>query len=312
MMLYWPCLSIKINHKTMLLKLGSRGENVKILQEFLNIGNDGVFGKGTEAAVMSWQSANHLTVDGIVGSKTWSAMGLDELVTTDNSEKLIELPDGLVIEQYFLPKGEYLQGPTNKEYLFLHHTAGWHNPYKTIDHWGRDSRGAVATEFVLGGPSVKGDDDSYDGTLLQAFPEGGYGWHLGKNGSQHMHTHSVGIEVCNFGYVVNGKTYAGSSVEESQIVTLPQSFRGHKTWHRYSDKQIEVLRKWILWIAERDNIDVRAGLVEEIKKKGAAGFEFNEAAYYGKTKGMWTHTNTRKDKVDMFPQPELLDMLVSL
>ena len=296
----------------MLLKLGSRGENVKILQEFLNIGNDGVFGKGTEAAVMSWQSANHLTVDGIVGSKTWSAMGLDELVTTDNSEKLIELPDGLVIEQYFLPKGEYLQGPTNKEYLFLHHTAGWHNPYKTIDHWGRDSRGAVATEFVLGGPSVKGDDESYDGTLLQAFPEGGYGWHLGKNGSQHMHTHSVGIEVCNFGYVVNGKTYAGSSVEESQIVTLPQSFRGHKTWHRYSDKQIEVLRKWILWIAERDNIDVRAGLVEEIKKKGAAGFEFNEAAYYGKTKGMWTHTNTRKDKVDMFPQPELLDMLVSL
>ena len=312
MMLYWPCLSIKINHKTMLLKLGSRGENVKILQEFLNISNDGVFGKGTEAAVMSWQSANHLTVDGIVGSKTWSAMGLDELVTTDNSEKLIELPDGLVIEQYFLPKGEYLQGPTNKEYLFLHHTAGWHNPYKTIDHWGRDSRGAVATEFVLGGPSVKGDDESYDGTLLQAFPEGGYGWHLGKNGSQHMHTHSVGIEVCNFGYVVNGKTYAGSSVEESQIVTLPQSFRGHKTWHRYSDKQIEVLRKWILWIAERDNIDVRAGLVEEIKKKGAAGFEFNEAAYYGKTKGMWTHTNTRKDKVDMFPQPELLDMLVSL
>lgn len=239
-------------------------------------------------------------------------MGLDELVTTDNSEKLIELPDGLVIEQYFLPKGEYKTGPTNKEYLFLHHTAGWHNPYKTIDHWGRDSRGAVATEFVLGGPSVKGDDDSYDGTLLQAFPEGGYGWHLGKNGSQHMHTHSVGIEVNNFGYVVDGKTYAGTRVHESQIVTLPESFRGHKTWHRYSDKQIEVLRKWILWIAERDNIDVRAGLVEEVKKKGAAGFEFNEAAYYGKTKGMWTHTNTRKDKVDMFPQSELLDMLVSL
>ena len=93
---------------------------------------------------------------------------------------------------------------------------------------------------------------------------------------------------------------------------MPKAFRGHKTWHRYSDKQIEVLHKWILWIAERDNIDVRAGLVEEVKKKGAAGFEFNEAAYYGKIKGMWTHTNTRKDKVDMFPQPELLDMLVSL
>ncbi|NIP31375.1 MAG: hypothetical protein GTN59_12730 [Candidatus Dadabacteria bacterium] len=127
-----------------------------------------------------------------------------------------------------------------------------------------------------------------------------------------MHKHSVGIEVCNFGWIKDGKTYAGSSVVDSQIVTLPEYFRGHKTWHRYSDKQIDVLKNWILYIAERDNIDVRKGLVEEIKKNGAGGFEFNEDAYYGRTKGMWTHTNTRKDKVDMFPQPELIDMLLSL
>ena len=127
-----------------------------------------------------------------------------------------------------------------------------------------------------------------------------------------MHTHSVGIEVNNFGWIKDGKTYAGTVADESQIVTLPEAFRGHKTWHRYSDNQIEVLRKWILYIAERDSIDVRAGLVEEIKKNGAKGFEFNQDAYDGKIKGMWTHTNTRKDKVDMFPQPELIDMLLSL
>ena len=96
------------------------------------------------------------------------------------------------------------------------------------------------------------------------------------------------------------------------MVSLDKPFRGFKHWHRYSDKQIEALRLWILWIAERDNIDVRKGLVEEVKQKGADGFEFNEDAYYGRVKGMWTHTNTRKDKFDMFPQEELLDMLVSL
>ena len=296
----------------MLLKKGSRGSEVKLLQEFLNILADGIFGSGTEKSVKEWQAKNGLLADGIVGPKTWREMGLDERVTTDNSERVSQLPEGLIIEQYFLPKGEYLEGPTNKEYLFLHHTAGWHNPYNCVNQWGRDTRGRVATEFVLGGPSVKGNDYSHDGRLLQCIPEGGYGWHLGKNGSQHMHTHSVGIEVCNFGYVVDGKTYAGTSVVDSQIVTLPESFRGHKTWHRYSDKQIEVLRKWILYIAERDNIDVKAGLVEEVRKNGAKGFEFNEDAYYGKVKGMWTHANTRKDKVDMFPQPELLDMLLSL
>ena len=293
----------------MLLKVGSRGKEVKELQEFLEIGADGIFGKGTESSVKKWQSENGLVADGIVGPATWDVMGL---ATTDSSEQIYTTENGLVVEKYFLPKGEYKQGPINAEWLFLHHTAGWHNPYKTIDNWGRDSRGAVATEFVLGGPSVKGNDDKYDGEMVQAFPHGDYGWHLGKNGSQKMHVNSVGIEVCNFGYVVNGKTYAGTTVADSQIVELSKEFRGHKLWHRYSDAQIEALHKWILWIAERDSIDVRAGLPALIKEKGADAFEFNEDAYYGKVKGLWTHTNTRKDKVDMFPQQELMDMLTSL
>jgi len=293
----------------MLLKVGSRGKEVKELQEFLNIDADGIFGVGTKASVQKWQANNGLVADGIVGPKTWDAMGL---ATTDASEKVYTTDNGLVIHRHFLPVGEYKQGPINAEWLFLHHTAGWHNPYKTIDNWANDSRGAVATEFVLGGPSVKGNDDKYDGEMVQAFPHGDYGWHLGKNGSQKMHVNSVGIEVCNFGYVVNGKTYAGTTVADSQIVELSKEFRGHKLWHRYSDAQIEALHKWILWIAERDNIDVRAGLPALIKEKGADAFEWNEDAYYGRVKGLWTHTNTRKDKVDMFPQQELMDMLTSL
>jgi hypothetical protein len=293
----------------MLLKVGSRGKEVKELQEFLEIGADGIFGKGTESSVKKWQSENGLVADGIVGPATWDAMGL---ATTDSSEQIYTTENGLVVEKYFLPRGEYKNGPTNKEYVFLHHTAGWHNPFKTIDHWGRDDRGAIATEFVLGGPSIKGNDFKYDGKMVQAFPEGAYGWHLGKNGSQHMHTHSVGIEVNNFGYVINGKAYQGTPVEESQIVTLKEPFRGHKTWHKYSDKQIEAIRLWLLWIAERDNIDVREGLPSLIKEKGAKAFDFNPDAYYGKVKGTWTHTNTRKDKFDMFPQEELLEMLITL
>ena len=293
----------------MVLKLGSKGKEVKELQEFLEVGADGDFGSGTETSVKKWQTSEGLTADGIVGPKTWDAMGL---ATTDNSEQTFTTYNGLVINRRFMGGGEYKVGPTSKEYVFLHHTAGWHNPFNAVDQWGRDTRGAVATEFVLGGSSVKGNEDKYDGVMVQAFPEGGYGWHLGKNGSQHMHTHSVGIEVCNFGYVVDGKTYAGTNVDSSQIVTLAKPFKGHKVWHRYSDTQIESIRKWILYIEHRDGIDIRKGLVEEVKSKGADGFEFNESAYYGKIKGMWTHTNTRKDKYDMFPQQELLDMLVSL
>lgn len=293
----------------MILKLGSKGEEVKLIQEFLGITVDGDFGPMTESAVVAWQNANGLIGDGEVGPKTMNAIGL---LSTDLSETLIQTNPSLMIHKHFLPRGEYKQGPTDKEYLFLHHTAGWNNPYRCIDHWGRDSRGAIGTEFVIGGQSIKGNDDKHDGVVLQAFPDGSYAWHLGKNGSQRMHTQSVGIEVCNFGYLTNGKTYAGTTADKSQIVTLDKEFRGYKDWHRYSDKQIEALRQLILHIADRDNIDVREGLPKWIKDKGANAFEFSSDAYYGKVKGLLTHTNTRKDKFDMFPQQELLDMLVSL
>ena len=293
----------------MILRKGSKGQQVKELQEFLGIPADGHFGSQTEKAVVSWQQNNNLIGDGVVGPKTWEAM---ELASTDSSEKIFVTESGMQINKYFLPPNEYKPGPTKKEYLFLHHTAGWQNPYRVIDSWGRDSRGAVATEFVMGGQSIKGDNVKHDGEMVQCFPEGAYGWHLGKNGSRHMHTHSVGIEVCNFGYIKDGKTYAGTVADKSQICVLDEPFRGYKEWHKYSDKQISVLKDFILYIAERDSIDVRKGLVEEVKKKGAKGFEFNEDAFYGKIKGMWTHTNVRKDKFDMFPQQELLDMLISL
>lgn len=58
----------------MLLKVGSRGEEVKKLQAKLGLGADGVFGPGTEAAVKKWQAANGLTADGLVGDGTWSKM----------------------------------------------------------------------------------------------------------------------------------------------------------------------------------------------------------------------------------------------
>jgi hypothetical protein len=307
----------------MLLKVGSKGELVKDVQEVIGVKADGHFGPGTEAAVKKWQAANGLTADGIVGKGTLGKMGLLDTDSTDKeplhekatgiyTKKSYVTSNGLEVIEYFMPKDEYLTGPIKPEWLFLHHTAGWHNPFNTIKAWDADKIGKIATEFVLGGPSCKGNDDQYDGVLVQAFPKGNWGYHLGKNGSQTMHKNSIGIEVCNFGYVVNGKTYAGATVEESQIVELSKPFRGHKLWHRYSDKQIEVLKQWILWIAERDGIDVRAGLPALIKEKGADAFEFNENAYYGKVKGLWTHTNTRKDKVDMFPQQELMDMLISL
>ena len=58
----------------MLLKVGSKGNEVKQLQEKLGLTADGSFGPGTEKAVKAWQTANGLTADGLVGDGTWSKM----------------------------------------------------------------------------------------------------------------------------------------------------------------------------------------------------------------------------------------------
>ena len=67
-------LFINKQTKTMLLKNGSKGEEVKQLQTKLGLTADGVFGPGTEAKVKEWQAANGLTADGIVGNGTWTKM----------------------------------------------------------------------------------------------------------------------------------------------------------------------------------------------------------------------------------------------
>ena len=56
------------------VRVGSRGDTVKAVQQALGIGADGIFGPGTERAVKEWQAANGLTADGIVGPKTIARM----------------------------------------------------------------------------------------------------------------------------------------------------------------------------------------------------------------------------------------------
>jgi len=56
------------------LRKGSRGEGVKLMQEALGISADGAFGPGTERALKEWQAANGLTADGIAGPATFAKL----------------------------------------------------------------------------------------------------------------------------------------------------------------------------------------------------------------------------------------------
>lgn len=102
------------------LRKGSKGEFVTLLQTMLinrgysvgSMGADGDFGTRTDSAVRAFQRANGLTVDGIVGPKTWTALDVSEApvsvtyeiriggLTKDQvTELLKEYPKADVIEE---------------------------------------------------------------------------------------------------------------------------------------------------------------------------------------------------------------------
>jgi len=111
------------------LKLGQTGNLVGILQELLDLKVDGEFGNETRLAVIKFQKANGLKSDGTVGPLTWKALKYNPLELDADTD----VTTGATwIQQHLLPEGEYIKEITHKEWIFLHHTAGRHNPKEKI------------------------------------------------------------------------------------------------------------------------------------------------------------------------------------
>lgn len=76
------------------LKQGSRGETVKQIQQKLKRWGyytgavDGIFGAQTRKAVILFQKRNGLVADGIVGKKTFQALGISTTSSSSNSSSV--------------------------------------------------------------------------------------------------------------------------------------------------------------------------------------------------------------------------------
>lgn len=308
------------------LKLKSTGPLVYILQDFLKIKLDGYFGPKTKQVIQQFQANNKLFPDGIVGTKTYEKLLEKGFMRGDKN-----MLDNFSIEFHFLPENAYFPPVNQKKWIFLHHTNGWHNPFKVIDDWGKHPKKKVATEYVIGGLSIKNDEDVYDGKILQAMPDKCFAWHLGI-GNEVMHRESIGIELCNFGNLTKGffnkkiqgqlqkigahpnKFYTsyGHEVHANQVETLKEPFRGYVHWHKYSDEQLKELKNLLQYLSFTYKIDIRKGLPQLIKQMGAKAFEVVDIQQCKNSPGLWSHSNVATNKFDVAPQENLVKLLLSL
>lgn len=107
------------------LKKGSKGDDVIALQHLLNVEGykltiDGDFGAKTETAVKMYQKAHGLEDDGIVGQKTWTALGVKSNTPTNTNSKCV---DPSVV---YAPLTCCITRTPNRtiKYLAIHYTAG--------------------------------------------------------------------------------------------------------------------------------------------------------------------------------------------
>lgn len=311
------------------IKLGSSGFDVIVLQEKLNLSTTGYFDMETHAAVMKFQKAHNLVADGIVGTVTWSTLTMAN--DTDMS--------GSKYETMYLSPGKYVKdmngkmvwypnyydGQAKPESFFMHNTAGGHDPFQTISIWEKDLK-PVATRYVMGGTSSTGDE-KYNGLIVECMKDRQWGAHL-TIGATKTHRESLGLEICNYGGLTKGGYYKGqqlvamkpssyynaygTEMNPDQVYDLKWKYRFHQYFHKYTDKQVEQTRLLLIDVRDTFNIDITKGLPDLIRKDGVEKAFGYIPDYINFNPGLYTHGNIFAGKNDIFPQKEMIDMMMSL
>lgn len=208
---------------------------------------------------------------------------------------------------------EYLRVETEKNQIYLHHTAGRSSGVRCIRHWNDDKRGRVATCVVISGKDAK---MSKDGEICQAFSSKYWAYHLGikseifkSNGVPYklLDKNCIGIEICNWGYLTekDGKyyNYVNGEVPEDEVTILDKAYKGKKYWHKYTDAQIESVRQLLVFWNERYGISITYNECDmwEVSKRALRG-----------ENGLFSHNSVRPDKLDIYPCPRMINMLKRL
>jgi len=217
------------------------------------------------------------------------------------------------IKQVPLKETEYFKEEHTKTQIVTHHTAGNSSAVNVAKDWNSDTRGRIATFAIISGAGAK---NSYDGEIVQCFSSKHWAYHLGIKGEvfkarklKHkiLDKTSIGIEVCNWGQLEKRGdkfyNYVDREVPANQVCELETPYKGYKYFHAYTDAQIESLRQLLVYLGETYNIDLSYDYAQM--------FTVNDKALKGEN-GLFTHNSYRRDKVDAYPCPRMIEMLKNL
>lgn len=199
-----------------------------------------------------------------------------------------------IIKKIPLATNQYYQGVYTKKYIFCHHTAGA-SAASSIAGWAATPE-HIATPYVI----------DRDGSIYECFDPKYWAYSLGVKGATALEKATIPIEIANWGSLTlkNGKlvTYTGREIAPEKAVKLPQKFRGFDTWEKYTPEQIKALSELLPYLVDKFKIPLQTD------RKNF--WEYQDP--FKLKPGIYSHTTVRKDKTDIFPQQELIDLVYSL
>jgi hypothetical protein len=216
------------------------------------------------------------------------------------------------IVQVEFSANEYIKEAAPKKQIYLHHTAGNSSGVSVFRNWDADSRGRIATCVCISGKGAK----EGNGTIVQGFSSKYWAYHLGAKRDifeahdvayQNLDKISIGIEICAWGQLTEkgGKfyNYVNREVAKEDVCTLEDPYKRYQHFHRYTDEQIRSVENLLKYWNEIYDIPL---IYREEDM-----WDVSLSALKGEP-GVYTHNSIRKDKIDIFPQPEMIEMLKSL
>jgi N-acetyl-anhydromuramyl-L-alanine amidase AmpD len=206
------------------------------------------------------------------------------------------------------PEDQYYKEQTTKKQIILHHTVSGQGTDGDISWW-RQTADRIATAIIIG----------WDGKIYQCLSTIYWAHHLGTTAANNraLNMASIGIEIDAWGALmeVQGKWYPASwdanlkknipniTIKPIQNVELyPAGFKGFYGFEKYTDEQIESVRKLLIFWKEKYGIPLTYN---------PEMWDISEKALRGDA-GIWTHVSFRKDKSDCYPDKRLIQMLKSL
>jgi N-acetyl-anhydromuramyl-L-alanine amidase AmpD len=218
---------------------------------------------------------------------------------------------GIINEKEFLSsikqidfKDRYIEKEYDKKQIVLHHTVSNGSALDVAKFW-KTLPTRIGTCMIL----------ERNGELNQLFSSKYYAGHLGLKPDHFilygipytdLNKSSIGIEIISWGGLKekNGRLYNAydKEVVNEPVTKLDKPYRGYTYFHSYTKEQIESLKNILIYWGNRYNIPLTYS--ENI-------WDIYEDALEGEP-GLYTHCSYRKDKSDIFPQPELVEMLKSL